>query len=189
MELAPFVMACLPLLAAPGPTNALLSTSGAARGVWGSLPLIAAELSGYLLAILLLRVLVSPFIAVVPALGIALRIAAVLYLIYLAARLWQYGGRKAEGSAPVTIVSVFVTTLLNPKAIIITFTLLPAEGAMLAWLPALVLQIIATGSAWIAAGALVRRGFRGIFHPRVGYRVSAVALILLAGGLSAHALI
>ena len=67
-------------------------------------------------------------------------------------------------------------------------TLLPAEAGMLAWLPALILQIVVAGSAWTTAGALVQRGFRGTFHPRVGYRVSALALILLAGGLSAHVL-
>ena len=77
---------------------------------------------------------------------------------------------------------------MNPKAIILTFTLLPAEAGMLAWLPALILQIVVAGSAWITVGALVQRGFRGTFHPRVGHRVSALALILLAGGLSAHVL-
>jgi threonine/homoserine/homoserine lactone efflux protein len=87
MEPAAFAIACFPLLAAPGPTNTLLATSGAAIGVRGSLPLLAAELSGYLLAIFLLRVLVGPLIAAVPAFGIALRIAAVIYLLHLAAKL------------------------------------------------------------------------------------------------------
>ena len=189
MEPAVFAIACFPLLAAPGPTNTLLATSGAAIGVRRSLPLLAAELSGYLLAIFLLRVLVGPLIVAVPAFGIALRIAAAIYLLHLAAKLWQHSGRQSiEASGPVTILSLFVTTLLNPKAIILTFTLLPAEAGMLAWLPALILQIVVAGSAWITVGALVQRGFRGTFHPRVGYRVSALALILLAGGLSAHVL-
>jgi len=183
MEPEVFAIACFPLLAAPGPTNTLLATSGAAIGVRRSLPLLAAELSGYLLAIFLLRVLVGPLIAAVPAFGIALRIAAAIYLLHLAAKLWQHSGRQSiEASGSVTILSLFVTTLLNPKAIILTFSLLPA------WLPALIVQIVVAGSAWITVGALVQRGFRGTFHPRVGYRVSAVALILLAGGLSAHVL-
>jgi len=187
MEPAAFAIACFPLLAAPGPTNTLLATSGAAIGVRRSLPLLAAELSGYLLAIFLLRVLVGPLIAAVPAFGIALRIAAVIYLLHLAAKLWRHSGcQSIKASGPVTIFSVFVTTLLNPKAIILAFTLLPA--GMLAWLPALILQIVVAGSAWIIVGALVQRGFRGTFHPQVGYRVSALALILLAGGLSAQVL-
>ncbi|MES1149390.1 MAG: hypothetical protein ABUL53_09420, partial [Bradyrhizobium guangdongense] len=54
MDVLPFILAAASLLAIPGPTNTLLATSGAGVGVARSLPLLAAELGGYLLSILLL---------------------------------------------------------------------------------------------------------------------------------------
>ncbi len=191
MEPTAFVVATLSLLATPGPTNTLLATSGAGAGVRRSLPLLAGELGGYLVAILVLRLGVGPFVAAVPVFGVALRVAVALYLLHLAAQLWRHGARQIRGTGPVTLGRVLVTTLLNPKAIIFAFTLLPAEAdvaALVPWLSVLGLLIVIAGSAWIAAGSALGRGFRGVVDPRLGYRASAVALAALAGGLSAHAL-
>ncbi len=83
----------------------------------------------------------------------------VLYLLHLAYALWRYGEGKPGTSGPVTFRRVFVTTLLNPKAIIFAFTLLPPAAAadtaaFVPWLAALALQIFIVGGAWIAAGSL-----------------------------------
>lgn len=190
MEPAAFVLASLTLLATPGPTNTLLATSGAGVGVRRSLPLLVAEFGGYVLAISLLIGLVGPVVAAAPIVGTALRLAAALYLLYLAAKLWQKGVEMPADETSVTFVNVFVTTLLNPKAIIFAFTLLPADLALTAlapWMAGLSFMIAVVGSIWIAAGASFRRGFAGIVPSRIGYRVSAVVLALLAGSLSAHA--
>ncbi|HRN84563.1 MAG TPA: LysE family transporter [Hyphomicrobium sp.] len=190
MEPAAFVLASLTLLATPGPTNTLLATSGAGVGVRRSLPLLVAEFGGYVLAISLLIGLVGPVVAAAPIVGTALRLAAALYLLYLAAKLWQKGVEMPADETSVTFVNVFVTTLLNPKAIIFAFTLLPADLALTAlapWMAGLSFMIAVVGNIWIAVGASFRRGFAGIVPSRIGYRVSAVVLALLAGSLSAHA--
>ncbi len=190
MEPTAFALASLTLLATPGPTNTLLATSGAGVGVRRSLPLLVAEFGGYVIAISLLIGLVGPVIAATPVVGTALRLVAALYLLYLAAKLWRRGVEMPVAGPSVTFTNVFVTTLLNPKAIIFAFTLLPADLALSAltpWMAGLSLMIGVVGSLWIAAGASLRRGFAGIIPSRIGYRVSAVALALLAGSLSAHA--
>jgi threonine/homoserine/homoserine lactone efflux protein len=190
MEPTAFVVASIALLATPGPTNTLLATSGAAIGVRRSMSLLAAELCGYGIAITLLRVLVGPVVAAIPAFEILLRTTVVLYLLYLAAKLWLHGAAEISGSNPVTISRVFVTTLLNPKGIIFAFTILPQGIDLLLlcpWLAALAVQIFAIGSAWIVTGAWLRRGLRGLISPNIGYRASAIALMLLAGIVSAHA--
>jgi threonine/homoserine/homoserine lactone efflux protein len=191
MDHTVFVIGTLSLLSTPGPTNTLLATAGAGNGFRRSLPLLAAELSGYLLAILVLRTAVGPIVAAVPAFGVALRVVVVLYLIHLALLLWRHGESELAAAGPITFRRVFVTTLLNPKAIIFAFTLLPPAAAtdtagFMPWLAALALQIFIVGGVWIAAGASLGRGFRGVVPAKLGYRASAAALVLLAGVISAH---
>jgi threonine/homoserine/homoserine lactone efflux protein len=190
MELLPFILASLSLLATPGPTNTLLATSGAAAGVRSSLPLLGAEVLGYVLSILTLTLLVGPLIATVPAFGLALRAVVVIYLVMLAIDVWRRGPAAGDDKGPVTLLRVFVTTLLNPKAIIFAFTILPQDAdatRLLTWLAVLAMQIVIVGGCWIATGATLRYGLRGMVSAVVGYRISAIALVVLAGGVGAHA--
>ena len=109
MDQTAFIIGTLSLLATPGPTNTLLATAGAGNGFRRSLPLLAAELSGYLIAILGLRTVVGPVVAAVPAFGLALRVVVVLYLIHLAVQLWRHGENELAAAGPVTFRRVFVT--------------------------------------------------------------------------------
>lgn len=184
MEPMTFIAGALSLLAVPGPTNSLLATAGAAYGLRKGAPLLAAELGGYLIAILTMRAALGPLIASAPALGIGLRLGVVVYLLYLAAKLWRHGARARNGKSPVTFVQVLVTTLLNPKALIFAFTLLP-QGVNMAglfpWLMALALQIVTIGFGWICLGATAGQGLKGRIHAKYGYRISAIALAIFAG--------
>ncbi|MBI5262274.1 MAG: hypothetical protein HY852_10725 [Bradyrhizobium sp.] len=191
MDPIPFVAATLSLLATPGPTNTLLATSGAGVGMRRSLHLLAAELSGYLLAIFLLRSLLGPLLAAVPALGVFLQIVVTIYVAYLAAMLWRHGARDVRDAAPVTFWRVFITTLLNPKAVIFAFTLLASRIGfldLLPWLSALAVQILAVGAGWILLGTSLGRGFSASWRPALVYRLGAVALAVLAGLIGVHSL-
>lgn len=181
-----FVLAALSLLATPGPTNTLLATSGAVSGIRSSLKLLLGELGGYLVAIVVLLVVVGPVVAAVPAFGIALRIAVCLYLVHLAWKFWRHSATALEGRQPVTVLRVFVTTLLNPKAVIFAFTLLPFTPAstwadMVPWLALLSLLIVMVGSSWIALGSSLQRRTDTIAGQTLTYRVAAVALMLIVG--------
>lgn len=174
-----FILGALALLATPGPTNTLLATSGATRGLRASLVLLWGELLGYLLAIVVLIVAVGPMIASMPGFGIALRVIVGLYVLYLAWMLWCQSEVHLADARPVTLLRVFVTTLFNPKAAIFAFTLLPGPSG-LAELPprlaALSLLIVAVGFSWIAAGSALKHGLQ----PQTGYRAGAVALAVIA---------
>lgn len=185
-----FIAASLSLLAIPGPTNALLAMSGAATGVRRSLVLLVASVAGYLAAIIILRALVGPFAVATPAFAIALRVAIAAYLLHLAVKLWRHGSHEANASGPIDATRIFVTTLLNPKAIVFAFVLLPEQADTTALMPrlaALVLLICATGSAWIAAGAFMRRSFYGPAATGTAYRAGAIVMVLLAGMTCASA--
>lgn len=185
-----FALAVLTILATPGPTNTLLATSGATVGWRRSLVLMPAEVGGYLIAILTIGMLVGPVLATVPVLATALRVAVGAYLALLAVRLWRRGRAVViSGDRPVTPAQVFVTTLLNPKALVFALGVVPF-GAPRVWpyLVGFTVLLAAVATAWIAAGVLLGRvaADRGQEHAvvRVGaFAVGAFALLIVVAPL------
>ncbi len=186
-----FALAVLAVLGTPGPTNTLLATAGATAGLRRSLTLIAAEAAGYTIAILTLGLILGPVVAGAPLLAGALRAAVGVYLLLLALRLWRRGGAALATGAVVTPRQVFVTTLLNPKAIVFALGIVPfgaSAGVWPAYFLGFLLLLVTVATAWIAAGAILggaagRRGWGGAV-PRVGAAaVGSFALLLLASPL------
>jgi len=180
-----FTLAVLAILGTPGPTNTLLATSGALVGVRRSLPLILAELGGYLVAIGLLHGVLGGVLAAAPALETALRLLIGCYLLVAAFELWTRRGALEGPTSGVRSERVFVTTLLNPKALVFAFGVLPLSrpDAGLYVLAFAVLVAVAA-SAWIAVGALVGRAASGL-GARLVPRLSAVVLTCFAGLIAA----
>ncbi|MGK7871489.1 LysE family translocator [Falsiroseomonas sp. E2-1-a20] len=183
-----FVLAVLAVLGTPGPTNTLLATAGATAGLRHSLPLIAAEAGGYTVSILTLGLMLGPAMAAAPLLAGVLRAAVGVYLLSLAFRLWRCGGAALTTGAVVTPRQVFITTLLNPKAIVFALGVVPFAAGRGVWPPYMLgflLLLVAVGVFWIAAGAMLggaasRRGWGGAV-PRVGAAaVGSFAVLLLA---------
>ena len=184
-----FLAAVLTLLGTPGPTNTLLATSGAVLGLRRSLALLVAELAGYLLAIATIRIILGPVIHAYPLLAAALKIAVALYLALIAVRLWRRGGGTlASGAATVSVRSVFVTTLLNPKALIFALSVIPAEHPQLVWFfAAFALAVPSVGFCWILLGRAIGAA-TGENHPGLVQRIASVALVGFAGLIAASVL-
>lgn len=173
-----FLFAALALLATPGPTNTLLLVAGATAGWKRALPCVLAELAGYATAIAILVAGVGPLVKAAPALGGALRIAAALWLLFVATKLWTSAPGVAPTIArPVTPARVYVTTLVNPKALVFAFAILPHlfDGRLreaIPYLASLAPLIAATGAGWALAGAIAgvaQANFRTTsFVPRLG---------------------
>jgi threonine/homoserine/homoserine lactone efflux protein len=179
-----FFLAAYALLAIPGPTNTLLATAGAGAGISRSLHLLAAELCGYCLAIGLLRLVLGPIVMEIPVAGVVLRLAITLYVLHLASMLWRARPHELRDAAPVRFGHVLLATLLNPKALIFAFALLPLQATLLTlmpWLALLALQIVTAGAAWIAFGATLGLGLRGLGRPDLVNRLGATALVAVAG--------
>lgn len=185
-----FAVTVLTLLCTPGPTNTLLATAGASVGWRRALGLIPAEGAGYLLSILTLGLVVGPMIASSPVVSTALRLAVGAFLLLTAWRLWRRGARTAiAGAALVTPRQVFVTTLLNPKAVIFAVGIFPF-GASTLWLyvVAFLGMTAVVAAAWIAVGAGLARatgtGSGNAWVPRVGATVvGGFALMLVSSPL------
>ena len=191
MEFLSFILATFTLLAIPGPTNTLLATSGAGAGVSRSLHLLAAELCGYLTAVVVQRLVLGPLVIGIPIAGVVLRAAITIYVLYLARLLWRYRPCELSRAMPVTFRAVLLTTLLNPKAAVFAFLLLPPQIGLLEllpWLATMAIQILAVGAAWLTLGATLGRGLRGLGHPELLYRLSAIVLVLMATVIGARSL-
>ena len=188
-----FIAVCASLLATPGPTNTLLATSGAEVGWRRSVPLLAAELFGYLLAIAILRLALGPFIVSRPIVAAALQAVVALYLVYLAVALWRRSSLPLAQGRSITFAGVFLTTLLNPKGLIFAFSLLPAPPAglpaLLPWLALLSAEIVAIGFSWTLLGSLLMRSLQDPARARIGYRASAAVLGLLASMMATRSLV
>ena len=183
-----FGLAIVAILATPGPTNTLLATAGAASGLRRSLPLVPAELAAYLIAILTIGFLDSPLISNVPMLATALRLAVAVYLAVLALRLWRRGAVDIVQGRLVRPRDVFVTTLLNPKAVIFATGVIPLHHPdSSAYLAAFCLVLVCVSVSWIGIGVVIGRGMLRASGPPIVPRVGAAALWAIAAVLTVTA--
>jgi threonine/homoserine/homoserine lactone efflux protein len=179
-----FILAVLTILGTPGPTNTLLATSGAMVGVKRSLLLLVGELTGYLIAILAIRIVLGPIIHAYPPIGIALKIAVVAYLAWVAFRLWRQDA-SLTGAGTVDAKAVFITTLLNPKALIFALSVIPAEHPALVWFfVAFAVAVPSVGFCWILVGRAIGAA-SGEQHAGLVRRIASVALLGFAGLIAA----
>ncbi|MFG1418629.1 hypothetical protein V5F38_07500 [Xanthobacter sp. V0B-10] len=188
MGTAEFLFAVWALLLTPGPTNTLLALAGTGGGLARAARLMPAELAAYLLVTLPLAAFGAEALAQWPDAARLVKLAAAAWVAVLAVRLWRPGA--AHGMAgEVTAGRVFVTTLLNPKALVIGLVLLPRGGAPDFALHAglFALSVLAVAAIWAGAGALLRRGAAGA-TPLLFRRAAACWLAVLAVALAGAAL-
>lgn len=178
-----FALAVALILATPGPTNIVMATAGATRGT-SAWQMVAAGLVGYLLIVELSRLVLLPLVAAVPAAGIAIKVVVVLYLVYVAIKLWRDGMRFEADQRPVHPALVFFTTLLNPKGLVFAVSIFPRDHPQIvAYFALFAGLVVAFGFAWFSAG----RGLAALAGKRVTLlpRLGAVALVLFAALLAA----
>lgn len=176
-----FSLTVLAILGTPGPTNTLLATSGALVGIRRSLPLIAAEAVGYLLAIACLHLLLGAVIAAYPPVKLALRLLIGAYLLHAAYELWTRRGGFGASVDGIGFHKVFVTTLLNPKAIEFAFGVIPlAAPNALTYVGSFVLFVVLAAFSWIVIGTAIGR-MAAASGSRLVPRISALVLTCFAG--------
>jgi threonine/homoserine/homoserine lactone efflux protein len=171
--------ACLGLLMTPGPTNTLLTLSSAADGRSAAFRLVPAEVGGYLLMVVPLVLFGHTLLTAAPAAGTILRVAAAAWVAFLAAQLWL-SASDSVARGRVTLPKVFITTTLNPKALLFGLFLLPSvqDARMFGTVALFVLTICTASTLWICLGRLVRGGRTAVIR-----RVAAVLLSALSARL------
>jgi len=170
------------VLLTPGPTNTLLAAAGLRQGTRRSLPLIGAELAGYLVAISAWGRFIVHAAQSLPWLPSVLRVASGLYIAYLAVDMWRAAVALPDSAQPANGPrALFVATLLNPKALLFAGTIFPTIAferwdsyAVATALFACLLAPIAL--AWIAFGAALGSGKLKWLDPRMVQRAASIVL-------------
>jgi len=152
-----FFFSALALLLVPGPTNSLMGVAGAQRGLLHVARLLTAEIAGYLTAILPFALIGTELLARFTAFGIALKLVAAIWTMVLALKLWHARAGNDHGGA-VTLRQIYITTALNPKALIFALVLLPAvnDSAFALRLALFCVLVVLAALVWGSVGALMR---------------------------------
>ena len=168
-------LAVLALLLTPGPTNSLMLLAGAERGLAAALRLIPAELAGYLLTVVPLVLIGQRVLTAWPGLALAVALAAAVWVAVLAVRLWRLPALAAQAS--VSVRALFVTTALNPKALIFGLVLLPSPDR-LGNLALFAASVVGVAVLWAGLGAALRGN--GLRQPRALFVLRRLASVFLA---------
>lgn len=179
-------LALLVLLAAPGPTNTLLALAGAERGWRPALRLLPAVPLAYLATTVPLALVGADLLDAIPSARAIVTVLAAAWVLRLALGMWRVP-RQPDGAPAVTVRTVVVTTLLNPKSLIVGLVLLPAsDGSRLAANLALFTgEVLVVSLLWTALGSTLRRG-AGAGLPTPWRRAASVWLGALGLYLLGH---
>ncbi|TAL99088.1 MAG: LysE family translocator [Paraburkholderia sp.] len=170
------------VLITPGPTNTLLAAAGLRQGMRRSLPLVGAELAGYIVSISLWGHFLAQAAHAWPWLPSVLRIASGLYIAYLAVNMWKAAvALSASAQAATGVRTLFVATLLNPKALLFAGTIFPAAAfengaAYLLAMSVFVCLLVPAALAWIAFGAALGNGKLAWVNPSKVQRGASLVL-------------
>jgi threonine/homoserine/homoserine lactone efflux protein len=152
------------VLAVPGPTNTLLAAAGLKQGLKRSARLTGAELAGYLVSISVWGHFLAQAAHSLTWLPALVRIASSLYIATLAVCMWRAAvSLPSSAQQAIGMRTLFVATLLNPKAILFAGTIFPAAtfASLPAYLEAMAIftiLLIPIGLVWIAFGAALGSG-------------------------------
>lgn len=171
-----FVLSSMLILATPGPTNTVLATCGASLGMRRAAVMPLAEAMGYVLAVSLFAAVADVVQGNATAFA-AIKMLAAGWLLYSAVKLWRLPFRTDAKSTRDAFVRVFLTTLVNPKAMLVGTVLIPSGVDIQTPLWVATYAVLSTfaGLGWVVFGACLPMGVR-----RHAYKLASLVL----GGFS-----
>lgn len=158
MTTAEFTLALFALLLTPGPTNTLLALAGAERGWRGAMRLWPFEAAAYVLLTVPLALAGASFVAAHGPFRLTLTLIAAAWISYLAIRMWRLPDRSQMGPEQKGGVKLFITTLCNPKGLIIGLVLLPSQAHLAVAVSIFMALLLAVSGIWAAIGGMAGHG-------------------------------
>ena len=187
---AAFVLFATVAAITPGPSNAMLTATGAASGVLRGLACLLGVATGMALMMLLAALGLAGALLTYPLLGAVLKACGAAFLLWLSWKIAAAPYSPGEpGGRPVGFAGALFFQWLNPKSWLVSAG---AAGAYISadaeplgqglWLAGLFFPVaVLCGLPWLAFGALVRRWLRSPARQR-GFNV-AMGLVLAASTL------
>jgi threonine/homoserine/homoserine lactone efflux protein len=193
-----FLLACVPLILAPGPSVAYILTTTLSSGRTAGVTGVAGVEAGYVIHIIAAVAGVSAVIAASAEAFTAVKLAGVGYLIWLGIKAWRsrdetqlrhLGARGATVTPRMAFRRGFVVGALNPKTAVFFVSFLPQfvrADAGAAWAQMALLGLIFVALAtipdllWALAGSALRRLLPTV-RMKTMDRVSGTVLFGLAG--------
>lgn len=180
-----FVLAIIVVLMIPGPTNALLASSAHQQGIAKASLLLPAQLLGYLYAIHLWALLIHLTQPIWPNLENLLHFFSMLYVFWLAFHLWKSSHLKTHNQKYVGIRprQLFISTLKNPKAILFSAGIFPAETwtdprCFILVSAIFCLVLVPTALFWMLFGRAILAGQSQQIKADLLYKGSAMMLLV-----------
>ena len=155
--LALFALTVIPLICTPGPDILFTTAQGLAAGRAGALRAVAGISLGYMAHGVLSALGVAAVVAASPVLFEVLRWLGVAYLAFLAVQMIRSalsprGEAQTTAARPASLLRGFLTSFLNPKGLLMFFSILPQ---FIDPASAVALQAILLSALFVAACALV----------------------------------
>jgi threonine/homoserine/homoserine lactone efflux protein len=176
----------------PGPNNLMLMASGTNFGIRRTIPHMFGVGIGFMIMVVLVGVGVMKIFDAFPVVRIALKIAGVLYLLYLA---WKIATASApedrtDGSTgnakPMTFLQAALFQWVNPKAWAMALTAVSTYtpsgqtfGAVLVVAIVFGIMNLPAVTTWVVLGSRMRRFLHSPTKLRV-FNISAALLLLLS---------
>ncbi|NEJ24656.1 threonine transporter RhtB [Rhizobium leguminosarum] len=181
MHLLAFAAGVFALLILPGPTNAILAMASQGLTAGRAIMLLGTVVSAYLAIVVPASGLAGPFLHQHPLAAQGVKLASATWVFYLALRLWGVGSSPKE---IVTVRQLAITTLLNPKALIIGFTTMPSAQnvSAMAAIVTLAFVVLLVSSIWLSTGRIVLGSEKQM--PLLARRCGSATLLLFSAVLT-----
>ena len=190
-DLLLLVRAALPLMGSPGPATLSLAALGAAFGARAAVKYLLGIILGTTGVLLLIAAGITGLILAEPALTTVISLLAAAYILYLAYRIATAPviGSGLTASKPPSFAGGFLLAIANPKAyvaigavysgnILLPDNLLLDTAFKVATLTAV---IILVNSIWLIFGSLLASTLR---HPTIGRAVNILFAVMLVASVA-----
>ena len=184
MHLFPFAAGVFALLILPGPTNAILAMASQGLTAGRAVMLLGTVVAAYLAIVVPASGLAGPFLNQHPLVAQGVKLASATWVFYLALRLWGSGSSPTE---VVTVRQLAITTLLNPKALIIGLTMMPSaqEVSGIDATAALAFVVLFASLIWLSTGRIVLGSEKEM--PLLARRCGSATLLVFSAALTLSA--
>ncbi|MBY3102322.1 threonine transporter RhtB [Rhizobium laguerreae] len=185
MEHLAFASASFALLLLPGPTNAMLALSATELSTIRTPLRVGTVVVGYLATIVGVANIAGPLLQDHVAVERIAKLASAFWVLYLGFRLWapvQSSEKSLIGN-----VRLLVTTLLNPKGVVLGLTMIPPSQNLSpsAAIATIAVVVTVTSCLWLLAGRLLLVGSRRV---AVARKAGSAILLLFSALLASSAL-